>query len=232
MKKIIKNPDPSVIQELLNFIQSEKTASIIPIYENFRKKNELRESLLKEQGYICCFCMQRIKDSNETTKIAHIFPQNPILDEDKQKVEKENLDLDYYNMLAACDGGKGQSPHLQHCDTKQGNAILKINPANPTKNCEELINYRSSGEIYSNNSDIDYDLREVLNLNLDAIKQARKEAYSAIIKTLESKYPNRSWSKRSIENEIKNYSQLKKGRYAPYCQYVIYFLEKKLLQLS
>ena len=90
MKKIIKNPDPSVIQELLNFIQSEKTASIIPIYENFRKKNELRESLLKEHGYICCFCMQRIKDSNETTKIAHIFPQNPILDEDKQKVEKEN----------------------------------------------------------------------------------------------------------------------------------------------
>ena len=123
-----------------------------------------------------------------------------------------------YNMLAACDGGKGQSPHLQHCDIKQRNTILKINPANPTKNCEQLINYRSSGEIYSNNSDIDHDLREVLNLNLDAIKQARKEAYSAIIKRLENKYPNRSWSKRSIENEIKNYSQLKNGRYAPYCQ--------------
>lgn len=232
MKKIIKNPNPSVIQELLNFIQSEKRASIIPIYENFRNKNELRESLLKEQGYICCFCMRRIENSNETTKIAHIFPQNPFSEEDKQKVEKANLDLDYYNMLAACDGGKGRSPYLQHCDTKQGNTILKINPANSTKNCEQLINYKSSGEIYSNNSDIDDDLREVLNLNLDAIKQARKEAYSVIIKRLEGKYPDRSWSKRSIENEIKNYSRLKNGRYAPYCQYVIYFLEKKLLQLS
>ena len=90
MKRIIKNHDSSVIQELLNFIQSEKKASIIPIYENFRKKNELRQSLLKEQGYICCFCMRRIEDSNETTKIAHIFPQNPVSDEDKQKVKKEN----------------------------------------------------------------------------------------------------------------------------------------------
>ena len=232
MKRIIKNHDSSVIQELLNFIQSEKKASIIPIYENFREKNELRQSLLKEQGYICCFCMRRIEDSNETTKIAHIFPQNPVSDEDKQKVKKENLDLDYNNMLAACDGGKGQSPYLQHCDTKQGNAILKINPADSIKNCEKLIEYKSSGEIYSNNSDIDYDLREVLNLNLDAIKQARKEVYSVIIKKLESKYPNRSWSKRSIENEINNYSQLKNGRYAPYCQYVIFFLQKKLLQLS
>ena len=182
--------------------------------------------------YICCFCMRGIEDSNEKTKIAHIFPQNPVSDEDKQKVEKMNRDLDYDNMLAACDGGKGQSPHLQHCDTKQGNTILTINPADSTKDCEKLIDYKSSGEIYSNNPDIDYDLKEVLNLNLYTIKQARKEAYSVIIEKLASKYPNRSWSKRSIENEIKNYSQLKNGRYAPYCQYVIYFLQKKLLQLS
>ena len=101
MKRIIKNPDPSVIQELLNFIQSERKVNVIPIYENFRNKNELRESLLKEQGYICYFCMQRIEDSNETTKIAHTFPQNPILDKDKQKVEKENLDLNYYIAVIA-----------------------------------------------------------------------------------------------------------------------------------
>jgi uncharacterized protein (TIGR02646 family) len=232
MKKITKNPDPLVIQELLNFIQSQKKANIIPSYTNFREKEKLRQSLLKEQGHICCFCMRRIEDSNETTKIAHRFPQNPVSDEDKQKVKKENLDLDYNNMLAACDGGSGKPSHLQHCDTKQGNTILQINPADNIKDCEKLIDYKSSGEIYCNNPEIDHDLKEVLNLNLDTIKQARKEAYSVIIEKLESKYPNRSWSKRSIENEIKNYSQLKNGRYAPYCQYVIYFLQKKLLQLS
>ncbi|UXE64024.1 MAG: hypothetical protein KA717_16700 [Woronichinia naegeliana WA131] len=175
MKKITKNPDPLVMQELLNFIQSEKKADIIPNYTNFREKEKLRQSLLKEQGYICCFCMERIENSNETTKIAHIFPQNPVSDEDKQKVEKENRDLRYANMLAACDGGKGQPSHLQHCDTKQGNAILKINPADPTKNCENLIAYRSSGEIYSNDSDINHDLQEILNLNLETIKKARYE---------------------------------------------------------
>ena len=228
MKRIIKNPDPSIIQELLNFIQSEKKANIIPTYTNFREKEKLRQSLLKEQGHICCFCMRRIKNSNETTKIAHIFPQNPVLDENKQKVETENLDLRYANMLAACDGGKGQPSHLQHCDTKQGNAILKINPADSTKNCENLIAYRSSGEIYSNDSDINHDLQEILNLNLETIKNNRKNAYNEIIKILDSKYPKKSFTKKVLEKEIANYSQLKGGKYAPYCQYVIYFLEKKL----
>ncbi len=232
MKKITKNPDLLVIQELLNFIQSEKKANIIPLYTNFRKKKKLRQSLLKEQGYICCFCMRRIENSNETTKIAHIFPQNPVSDEDKQKVEKGNLDLDYHNMLAACDGGKGQSPHLQHCDTKQGNAILKINPADSMKNCENLIAYRSSGEIYSDNSDINHDLQEILNLNLETIKNNRKNAYNEIIKILDSKYPNKSFTKKILEKEIANYSQLKNGKYAPYCQYVIYFLQKRLSKLS
>ncbi|MEB3311765.1 MAG: hypothetical protein VKJ02_16190 [Snowella sp.] len=242
MKRIHKQPNPLVIQSLHSFILLEKAAGRTPKYKNFREqkdgevtfvgKDELRQSLLKEQGYICCFCMCRIKDSNETTKIAHIFPQNPVSDEDKQKVKQENLDLNYYNMLAACNGGSGKPLDSQHCDTKQGNTILKINPADSVRNCEILIEYTSSGEIYSNNADINHDLKEVLNLNLNAIKKARKEAYSAIIIKLESKYPNRSWSKRSIENEIKNYSQLKNGKYAPYCQYVIYFLEKKLKQLS
>jgi len=232
MKKITKNPDPLVIQELLNFIQSEKKAEIIPSYTNFREKEKLRQSLLKEQGYICCFCMRRIENSHETTKIAHVFPQNPVLDEDKQKVKKENLDLDYRNMLAACDGGKGQPSRLQHCDTKQGNAVLRINPADPIKNCENLIAYRVSGEIYSNNSDINYDLQEVLNLNLETIKKARKEAYDEIMKRLDSEYPNKSFTKTILEKKIAEYSQLKDGKYRPYCQYVIYFLRKKLSRLS
>jgi uncharacterized protein (TIGR02646 family) len=232
MKRIIKKPDPLVIQELLSFIQLEKQASIIPIYENFRKRNELRQSLLKEQGYICCFCMKSIEDNNETTKIAHIFPQNPVSDEDKEKVKKENLDLDYNNMLAACDGGKGQSPHLQHCDTKQGNTILKINPADAIRDCEKLIDYKPSGTIYSKNPDVEYDLNQTLNLNEENLKNRRKDAYDAVLKSLERKYPNKSFSKRSIENEIQNYSQPKNGRYAPYCQYVIYFLRKKLAKLS
>lgn len=232
MKKITKNPDPLVIKELINFIRSEKKADIIPTYTNFREKEKLRQSLLKEQGYICCFCMRRIANSNETTKIAHIFPQNPVLDEDKQKVEKENLDLDYRNMLAACDGGKGQPSRLQHCDTKQGNAILKINPADSIKNCENLIAYRASGEIYSDNSDINYDLQEVLNLNLETIKKARKEAYDEIMKRLNSEYPNKSFTKIILEKKIAEYSQREDGKYRPYCQYVIYFLQKKLSKFS
>ena len=134
-------------------------------------------------------------------------------------------------MLAACDGGKGQPSHLQHCDTKQGNAILKINPADSTKNCENLIAYRSSGEIYSDNSDINHDLQEILNLNLETIKNNRRDAYNEMIKRLNSKYPNKSFTKIILEKKIAEYSQLEDGKYRPYFQYVIYFLQKKLSKL-
>lgn len=57
-------------------------------------KNALRKRLLEDQGYICCYCGQRIDDDN--TKIEHIKPQKYF----------PELSLDFNNMLASCDGGE------------------------------------------------------------------------------------------------------------------------------
>lgn len=73
-------------------------------------KDELRESLLKDQGYICAYCMKPIHKVNDT-KVEHYIPQ-----------ENAN-ELDYHNLLAVCTGNEGQSaaPFLQRAKTKYEN---------------------------------------------------------------------------------------------------------------
>ncbi len=79
-------------------------------YDNFKEKDDLRDSLMKEQGYICCYCMQRIAPNAEKMKIEH---------RQSQKRHPE-LQLDYQNLLASCKGNEGKAKHLQHCDTSKG----------------------------------------------------------------------------------------------------------------
>ena len=53
MKKIVKQSEPISLTEH----RSKPYAD----YDNYSDKDKLRESLLEEQGYICCHCMSRIK---------------------------------------------------------------------------------------------------------------------------------------------------------------------------
>jgi hypothetical protein len=57
MKRIIKGSEPSC---LLQYRQIDGAN-----YDGYHPKEPLKKSLLKEQGYICCYCMGRIS-------IAHI----------------------------------------------------------------------------------------------------------------------------------------------------------------
>lgn len=61
MKQINKNQEPQSLQE--------HRLKWFADYDNYLQKEELRESLLKEQGHICCYCMQRIK--KDKMKIEH-----------------------------------------------------------------------------------------------------------------------------------------------------------------
>jgi hypothetical protein len=36
------------------------------IFDDYEDKDELRKALLKEQGFICCYCMQRIKGAYDS----------------------------------------------------------------------------------------------------------------------------------------------------------------------
>jgi len=185
-------------------------------YDDYREKDELRECLVKEQGYICCYCMQRIKPHREKMRIEHWHPQSK--PPDKQ--------LDYRNMLGACTGNEGKPKVLHHCDKSRGEKTLTINPTN--ESCETLIKFSVSGKISSDNEQVNKDLNETLNLNMESLIKIRKLVLDEAIKNFQKKHPVSQWTKEILEREISRWSSSSHGAYKPYCQIVIYYFQKKL----
>jgi len=134
-------------------------------------KDRLRTSLLKEQGYICAYCMKKLEDDSSKVKIEHYVARN------------EENELEYKNLLAVCKGNEGESFEKQTCDTRKGNKEIKINPQ---VNRDILtIRYTSNGEIKSNNSDYQRDFDETLNLNdIFGLVESRKEALNSLKRKL------------------------------------------------
>lgn len=120
-------------------------------------KTELRDFLLSEQGYLCAYCMKRIKDAKDT-KIEHYEARNA------------KNQLIYTNLLAVCTGNEKLQnqyrkiePKKFTCDTMKKSQALHINPQNGSD--IETIYYDAQGKIYSSNKDYQEDLDKVLNLN-------------------------------------------------------------------
>ncbi len=209
MKKIIKQSEPRSLVEH----RSQANAN----YDNYPEKDDLRKSLLKEQGYICCYCMSRIK--LDEMKIEHWQPQTKYI----------SRQLDYKNLLGACMGNQGARPQNQHCDTRKGDSEITINPIEGDKNCENLIKYRADGKIYSDDLSVNNDLNETLNLNLGFLKKNRKDALDVVIRKLDEKFSNKTWAKITVQKEIdKLNTKDENGFYDVYCQFIVSYLKSKL----
>lgn len=190
-------------------------------YEGYPAKNDLRNSLIDEQGGICCYCMRRVTVQN--MKIEHWACQHN--HPDKQ--------LEYQNLLAACDGGEGAAKHLQHCDTHKGDEDIKIRPADPNHNCENFIRYQADGPIYSNDARINNDLDRVLNLNLQRMCHSRKAVLDGALESLRKRRPNGLWTTEFLSAEIGRWANRGAGgQFREYCQIVNYHLLRKLARVD
>lgn len=212
MKQIVKTKEPisltnyraGISKEDLNNLEKFDTSPTIV-------KDDLRNNLLQEQGYICCYCMSRVEFRN--SKIEHFKPRSFF----------RGQQLEYANLFIACLGGEGGSKTKQHCDTKKGNDELKHIDLLTT--IENDIEYYKDGLIFSTNININDELNRVLNLNYDILKDNRKEALEQLmidLKKLGFSIPN---LRRTIE---KYQDRNSKGKYRPYSQVMVYFLTKKL----
>lgn len=179
-------------------------------------KTVLRKSLLEEQGYLCAYCMSRIRDK---VKIEHYEPRNA------------QNELDYSNLLAVCVGNSaGDSFKNQHCDTKKGDKHLHIDP----KNIDHInqISYESNGTIYAkDNDDFNNDLNLTLNLNDEHgyLKSSRKKALDKLKDKIHSKYKNKTICRTFIEKTLQFYrSKDRNGEYRQYCGILIDYLIKRL----
>lgn len=199
-------------------------------------KDKLKESLLKEQGYLCAYCMSRISES--TMKVEHWYPQRSDTEGKElsaEEKEKERLSsIDYKNMLAVCMGNEGHPQKEQHCDTRKGNKHLLYNPSNPQDHNRLKIYYLRSGEIASEDTAFCEQLGSkeenkegVLNLNCPKLMNNRAAIINSVLKDLQN-LPQKA-SKGKISSILKKWKEPNSsGRLKEYAGVAIYFLTKRL----
>lgn len=201
---------------------------------------ELVQSLLKEQGYICAYCMRRIpkkdkiykKDganfvyTNEDHRIEHI----------KSRELHDDLKLDYTNMVVCCPGHIGTE---DHCDRLKGAKDISFSPLD--QQFIDTIKYSSDGTIISTNEAYNKEINDTLNLNTELLKRNRKAMLIEVITKINVNCKKgTNWDKKTLESYLYKYSEKHsekdkegvKEKYYPYCGVVSWFLQKKLRTLG
>ena len=200
--KYIKKAFPPV--ELISY-RKTPNASYRDLHDNHHDIWELtRLSLTDEQGYICCYCGQRITGF-QGTQIEHIFA--------KGTAAYQKMQLDYEtNLIACCDGGKYErklNPSIPtsdlYCDTPKDATPIPVTPLNPL--CEEKFLYGSDGDILGVEADAEATI-EILNLKSNILKNKRKHAIDAY-----SFFTNVDWKEEYERLDKRNAN----GEYIEFC---------------
>ncbi len=178
-------------------------------------KNAVRQQLLKEQGYLCAYCMARINVQN--MKLEHWQSQSNYPAEQ----------LNYRNMLACCLGNEGAPRKEQTCDTRKGNSELKYSPSMPEHRIETRIRFIADGKIISDEDDFNGELNDVLNLNRARLARNRK-VLLGIIQEILSQRPGRRTKAEIIKFRNRWNNPDADGRLAEFSGAAIYDLTRRL----
>lgn len=187
---------------------------------------ELVDALLKEQGYICAYCMRRIptkdkiegKLTSEDHRIEHI----------KCRENHEYLQLKYNNMLICCPGHIGED---EHCDRKKGNQEISFSPLDSA--FINTLTYTSNGIIASSNPVYNEEINSILNLNTPFLVLNRKNMLKEVIQHInQTCKQKKNWNKTALKSILVKYQNKHKDgenqKYYPYCGIVVWFIQKKL----
>lgn len=98
MKYIVKNEEPKAFSDW----KKEESRDRWGEFQN-PLKSEVRDALVEEQGYICCYCGTRVRKDHNTV-IEHLKP--------KDKGLYPELMFEYNNMIASCPGGQKDIIHI------------------------------------------------------------------------------------------------------------------------
>lgn len=198
-------------------------------FDGYKGKNDVRENLLKEQGYLCGYCMRRLKNYKEV-KIEHVVTQSML-----KANERETLN--YKIMLGVCYGNekKGRPDKFLTCDAHRHNKDLKVNPYD--RNCIKMIAYKPDGFIYSEDKEINEDLNSTLNLNYDGadvyLMKNRREVLKACKEKLRTIQKNGVWKQSILEKMLQEYEEPDgQGYLKPYSGIAIWYLKKRLNKLN
>lgn len=167
MKHIIKQDEPNVFSLWkLGGSNGRTPRTYKGLNKNHRIKDSLRNSILEEQGYICCYCEKELKKND--CHIEHFKP--------KEQNKFPELELEYNNLFCSCQVNLSKGEPLQ-CGNSKGNFFderFLISPLDPT--CESRFKYTFDGQILPVEENDTCAKITIIELNLNEVKNLREGA--------------------------------------------------------
>lgn len=157
MKQIVKHPEPAAFSLW-------KAANPTATYKDLQGevKSALKQALIKEQGYLCCYCECRIR--NASSHIEHFKP--------KGKPAYASLQLDYENLFASCTIRPTGDPD-EHCGHKKGDAFMDVLVSPLEADCASHFSYQLNGHIVAKDERGSATIK-LLHLDSELLNQQRK----------------------------------------------------------
>lgn len=193
-------------------------------YDGFRNKNDIREKLLEEQGYLCAYCMRRIPNIDSCT-IEHYKPQ---------QLCSASEALDYNNMLGVCKINRNTRKQFQTCDSHRGSVPLVVNPLNAVSVSRIAYDERT-GIIYSENKQINHDLNDTLNLNCaeSRLQINRRASLEAFKQYLTKHKSNGTWHQQFLFKFCEMYcSKDSNNQYREYLGIILWYINKRIKHIG
>lgn len=195
-------------------------------FDGYDHKEELREVLLRDQGYICAYCMRRIYNDPMKMKIEHWVAQS--------RLASDKDALDYRILLGVCDGCRGDAEKNTTCDEHRGDQELYVNPLD--SEMMETVFYKRDGSIHSKDPRIEHDLEVTLNLNCKTAKSRivlnRKKIYEECMDRLIRLQKKGNWKEDTIKSVLRYYNEETEGRKKEYVGVPLYILKKRAASIS
>lgn len=193
------------------------------------EKSLLRDSLLKEQGFLCAYTMRRITKSS--SHIEHIKPESKC-----RKDEKKGSDLDYQNMVACFPRDGMKNPYRYGAPAKdnwwENDGKEFISPLHET--CEKRFRFDIKGNIMpSDNHPSAQKTIDVLKLNHPSLIEDRKNAIIEFIYGHQKKSPLSPKQIKKAKAEI--YALSNRGELKSFCVAIYHALndyEQQLKRIS
>lgn len=213
MKHIHKTTEPPAI---LQKIAIPTPRNPQPDYKKLRskKKRELRKTLSEEQGFICCYCCQRLV--LEDSHIEHLQPQSTAT----------HLSLNYDNLFVSCQAElhAGDPVHCGKAKNDWFDQNLLVSPLQ--ENCTEFFEYSLAGEILPTknfeSSKAAIETIDRLQLNIPKL-QAMRQAEITPLFDIEL-------STEEVLRLIKSFATADgQGYYQPFCPVLIHLLKLEYL---
>lgn len=227
MKYVQKRPEPEI---LTNWRESQLVLGVNCRFDQLKnpQKQIVYQALWDDQGWICCYCCQRITE--KLSHVEHFDPQGKTQDGNGNNP----LSVTYSNLLASC-GPLPEDPNdpkkrrrfPNHCGAYRKDNLIPISPLDPA--CESYFVYNiNTGEIEANLQQSRKRQQEaeqtikILNLNDSDLIRMRLAALESVIE-IDMQDPQEavilleSYSQKQLDADDH-------PRFPPFCVTIAYYL--------